>query len=216
MHAALEHFFANRHDELVSTMRKVTGRSTDTIGLVREGGVKAFLEETVRPSARVEAGEIVDSSGKGTGQLDAVLLHPGIPSVALGEGRFLMFAEAAVAVLEVKSDLNKQWKEVQATWAKVVPLRRSPPIVHLGGTADETSVALPFVVIGLEGWAKGPTIEKHAKELQAMFGAGCPPIFVMNLDPPVYAVADKSGVSFDRAAERSAWADARPHLGFPR
>lgn len=195
MHPALEAFFAPRYDELLAAMRKAAGRSSDVVGTARESGVKKFFDETLRPLARIESGDIVDASGKSTGQLDAVLLHPGIPSLQLGENTFTMFGEAAVAVVEVKSNARTQWDEVEKTWEKIIPIRRTPPFVHLRGAEDRTSSAVPFVVIGLEGWEKASTVEKHAQALRTQFGADCPPTFVLNLDPPIYAVADASGAS---------------------
>lgn len=193
MNRHLAGFFNKRYDQLIAQFKKVKGSSSATTGLVRESGVAAFLGEILPPFIRIERGDVVDSNEETSGQLDAVLLHQGVPSLKLVEKAdpsAKMIAESVVAAIEVKSNLRKQWKEVRDTCKKLVPLWRPPPTVQFLVTPHFSSPRLPFVAIGLKGWKKPETVQLRAEELAALWpGGDAPMVMVLNLHPPMVAVA---------------------------
>ena len=162
-------------------------------------------------------GEIIDSFGGQSGQLDGILVHATGSALATApnESRVVL-AEGALGVLESKSSLQGQWSEVHRTWRKVSELRRfKMPVMPPPSTAHEPlssakevakrlkvrarrarlgSHSIPlFVVIGREGWQTGDTLSEKAQELSDTCPLPGSTIMVMQLQPPGYAV--KRGVS---------------------
>jgi hypothetical protein len=87
------------------------------MGNEREAFLHAFLGDVLPPHLRFGTGDATDQSGERSGQLDIVVEYPFVPSLPLVAGRSprLYLAEGIVAVVEVKSDLTKQWNEVGLT-----------------------------------------------------------------------------------------------------
>lgn len=123
--------------------------SSATKGRERELFVNLFLRHTFPPQFRFGAGEIADSRGNRTGQLDIVVELPFFPSLPLlgVPDQRLYLVEGACAVLEVKSDLSGEWDAVERTAASLGPL------VHAGfsGEACETRFGvecIAFIAVG--------------------------------------------------------------------
>jgi hypothetical protein len=136
--------------QLVAGHRAGAALSSATKGNERELLVGGLLEEVFPPSYRFGTGDIVDSSGTRTGQLDLVVEYPFAPSFpALGGGPRLYVAEGVAAVAEVKSDLAGQRDQVVETARKVralVPKREEKFIM---GAVPKS---IPFFAIGFQGW----------------------------------------------------------------
>lgn len=138
--------------------------SAATRGREREQFVDGFLSKVLPPGYRFGTGDALDSAGSRSGQLDVVVefsFFPSLPAIS-GEPR-LYFAEGIAAVLEVKSDLSKQWKEVEATSAALRPLDRRfrvPGFTPYG----PPSTKIPIFAIGYTGWKELETVKRKASE----------------------------------------------------
>ena len=136
--------------QLVAGHRAGSALSSATKGNERELLVGGLLEQVFPPSYRFGTGDIVDSAGNRTGQLDLVVEYPFAPSFpALGGGPRLYVAEGVAAVAEVKSDLPGQRDQVVDTARKVralVPKREAKFIMGVVPTS------IPFFAIGYQGW----------------------------------------------------------------
>ena len=80
------------------------GLSSATIGGERAAFIDQFLSKVLPPIYRFGSGDVTDSSGAKSGQLDVVVEYPfapSLPTVGSGQSR-LYLAESAAAVIEVK------------------------------------------------------------------------------------------------------------------
>src|SRR5678816_1191016 len=94
-------------------------------GTEREAFLLAFLSQVLPPLYRVGTGEITDIQGSLSGQLDIVIEMPWAPSFGFpGSPVRLYPAEAVGVAIEVKSNVEAQWSEVEATVAALATLRQ--------------------------------------------------------------------------------------------
>lgn len=136
--------------QLVAGHHASAGLSSATKGNERELLVGGLLEQVFPPSYRFGTGDIVDSAGNRTGQLDLVVEYPFVPSFpALGGGPRLYVAEGVAAVAEVKSDLTGQRDQVIETARKVRALLPKREEKFMMG---EVPTSIPFFAIGYRGW----------------------------------------------------------------
>jgi hypothetical protein len=95
------------------------------VGNERELFVSEYLSKVLPPTLRIGRGCVTDTGNNLTGQLDVVIEYPFVPSFPMpSTAERLYLAESVALVIEVKSDLTKQWDEVRATAKKAKPLRR--------------------------------------------------------------------------------------------
>jgi hypothetical protein len=74
----------------------------------------------------------------------------------------LYLAEGILAVVEVKSNVATQWKEVLSTAGKLRTLVRAYGSgVSIGPRATE---AIPLYAVGYRGWSDFDTIKRHLEE----------------------------------------------------
>lgn len=133
-------------------------------GAEREGFLREFLRACHPPVYRFGTGDITDSAGHRSGQADVVVEYPFAPSLTLSEDARLYLAESVAAVIEVKSDVAKQWAEVEATAKSIGSVTRS----YSGGmvafgklNADVIKGSIPVIAVGYTGWAKLETLREH-------------------------------------------------------
>jgi hypothetical protein len=138
--------------------------SPATKGRERETFIHEFLEKAMPPIYRFGSGDIIDSAGQRTGQIDIVIEYPLLPSLPQVAGKErLYFAESVAAVIEVKSDLCSQWEEVERTARAVKSLRRplrrdiNPSIPPGQGYWDP----IPVYAVGYMGWSRLETLANH-------------------------------------------------------
>jgi hypothetical protein len=99
------------------------GRASGTLtsastGRERELFVDQFLRRVFPPHIRFGSGDIVDSAGLQSGQIDVVAELPFFPSFPVVDaGPRLYLAEGVAAAIEVKSNLSDQWDGVERTTA---------------------------------------------------------------------------------------------------
>lgn len=121
------------------------------LGSAREVLVRDFLQGVVPSHLRVERGEIWDSEGKRTGQLDVLLVRSDTPRLPLAAndsgGAFI--AEGVYAVVEVKSNLTAATlKEDLGKLRRVSELKILPSTVFY----TEPAVDRPLrMIFGFEG-----------------------------------------------------------------
>ncbi|MFB2834028.1 hypothetical protein [Floridanema evergladense] len=75
----------------------------------------------------------------------------------------LLLAESVALVIEVKSDLNKQWHQIEETTRKVKVLKRTLKAVTIEGD-DPPPLSIPVIAVGYNGYS---TIEGLSKRLES-------------------------------------------------
>jgi hypothetical protein len=160
-------------------------------GAGRANFIDSFLRQVVPTAWRIATnGEVTDSSGRKTGELDIIIengFFSSIPVIGIDSSR-LYFAEGVAAVIEVKSDLQGQWHEVLSTGRKLAELERhiaggiigsssGPMIIQIPvkfGTPDLPKMPLspkdsikrriPYFVVGYKGWSSHETVAQKLVE----------------------------------------------------
>lgn len=125
----------------------------DDIALYREEAVKRFLRRFFPPAYQIGKGEIIDSKGKRSAQIDVVICTPYHPFTISESGTGLFFSEGIACAVEVKSDLSSKEeleRGLRQIWS-VKKLERKP----LGGDlmfgneyAQERLKRIPAVLFG--------------------------------------------------------------------
>lgn len=94
-------------------------------GGAREAAVRAFLGDQLPSRFAVRQGEVMDAAGNTSGQTDILIYDSAnVRSLTEAEGVVLLPAEALLAVVEVKSSLNKaEVDRVAAAAAKLCTLK---------------------------------------------------------------------------------------------
>lgn len=119
----------------------------------REIFVSHFLKEVFPPIYRFGSGNITDIDGNRSGPLDVVVERPLSPSLpaAGGDEVRLYPAESVALVIEVKSDLRRQWDEVEQSLSALAPIHRQfHTLRSMSGWEPKTAV--PVVAVGFSGW----------------------------------------------------------------
>lgn len=163
--------------------------SSASKGVERELFISTLLSQVMPIHTRFTSGDITDSSGVRSGQVDIVLEFPrGFSFPIIQDGPRLFVAENVCAVIEVKSDISNQWSEVVETTEKIKKLNRVYAYERLNQIADDieqgqirtngnpieeakklrqnalrqknnVSSKIPIYAVGLEGWKKSETIK---------------------------------------------------------
>ncbi|HQZ67084.1 MAG TPA: hypothetical protein PLY87_18460 [Planctomycetaceae bacterium] len=161
-------------------------------GTERELFVNDFLSQVFPPHFRFGSGDITDSEENKSGQIDVVIEYPNLYSFPiLNSATRLYLAEAVAVALEIKSDLKKQWSEVESTAMKTKSLKRRFENSRMRELADRYDAIgddrskfrayelrqaashllaprddIPLFVVGYKGWAKMETLTKHLNSSQ--------------------------------------------------
>jgi hypothetical protein len=140
---------------LISKYKGGEGMPNAVIGREREIFVTEYLRNAYPSHFRFSSGAIIDKNGNLSGQIDVVVNSPEGPSFPLSdhaEGERLFLADTVAAVVSVKSNINAQWKEVEAEVAKLAPVsRQSDGFVFF--TIEPREPSIPFFVVGYRGAA---------------------------------------------------------------
>lgn len=149
------------HHQLVAAHKAGKPLSSSSKGREREAFINLFLRSVFPPIYRFGSGDVTDINGQKSGQLDVVIEYPFAPTLpAVGSDDIRLYlAEGVAAVIEVKSNLATQWKEVQHTAAQLSPLRRSfGASISMG---EPPAASVPLIAVGFEGWQNLETLEKN-------------------------------------------------------
>lgn len=125
-------------EALVALRNGAIGISSANKGWEREAFLKLFLREAFTERAGFGTGDIVDSHGNASGQVD-IIVESGRLFAARGfGGTGVHIAEGVAAAIEVKSDLRAQKDEVVAKSDSIAALRRwIPDDVHSKNMNDQ-------------------------------------------------------------------------------
>jgi len=216
-------FFNGVHDRVLASFTGSRRASSATKGNIRESALTE-IERSLPSIVRIHRGDIIDSHGGHTGQLDGIVVHVASPAVALSGQDRIVLAEGALAVLEVKSNLRSQWSEVMRTWEKLREIRRplsqegeqAKTLLSRGDKSYEKAATLglheqsvPFFVVGWKGWNSHGKLQEKVLELAGSFGKGPrPQLFVGQLTPPAFAMLDPT------CEAPEVTADGRPQYGY--
>lgn len=172
--------------------------SSASIGREREEFIHNYLAKVLPPVFRFGSGEAIDSEDGVTGQLDIVVEFPMFPSLPQPNSRPRLYpAEGVAAVIEVKSDLEKQWEEVIETADRVKQLQR-----HWGGQIffgdDNFTKTIPVFAVGYTGWKKRKTL------LSRLEGSSVDAILVIN--PGIFVANDRFKIVGETEGPWALWA----------
>ena len=147
--------------------------------------IDGFLSGVLPAPFRFGTGDATDRSGKRSGQLDVVVENPFCPSLPIvGGGQIRLYlAEAVAAVVEVKSNVEKQWQQVLETAVQLEPLRRQLREYSYAGRPPTKRI--PFFAVGYEGWKRPATLKAKLGE-GAIDG-------ILVIDPGVFASSGNFG-----------------------
>lgn len=152
--------------------------SNATKGNEREAFIDAALSNVIAPPFRFGTGDITDSSGAVSGQMDTVIEYGNsisFPSIVKGTPR-LYLAEGVCAVVEVKSSLPAQWDQVLKSHAGLAPLRRKfGSSITIGDLPEH----VPHFLVAFNGWSTPDTLVEKVND------SGLDGILVLS-DPGLY------------------------------
>jgi hypothetical protein len=128
--------------------------SNTSKGNEREAFINGFLSQVLPPHFRFGSGDATDQKGDRSGQLDIVVEYPFVPSLPIVAGRTprLYLAEGIVAVIEVKSDIASQWKEVELTARQLATLARNYNFKNGVTVGPRALERIPLYAVGYTGW----------------------------------------------------------------
>jgi hypothetical protein len=120
-------------------------------GSERELFLREYLQKVFPSYNRFSSGVIIDYKGNQTGQIDIAIEQPFSPSFPMpaSDSSRLLLAESVAAVIEVKSDVAKQWDQACRTIAKVRPLKRQFKAMFGFGNA---TAEIPCIAVGYKGF----------------------------------------------------------------
>lgn len=159
------------------------------IGSERELLIEALLKRALPSNIRYGSGVIMDSRGHKTGQVDIVLECQNSFSLPITSGKQrLYFADTVAAVIEVKSDLNKQKVEAFQQNHSVKKLFRKK---IREGFIDQKQYAVPSYIVTFKG-AKEEIVDKwiyaECRVKRQFFPTG-----ILCLDPACFYAFEPDG-----------------------
>jgi hypothetical protein len=170
--------------------------SSNSKGVEREAFINGFLREVLPSIYRFGTGDVVDLQGNKSGQLDVVVEYPFAPSLPITQSTpRLYLAEGVAAVIEVKSDVATQWKEVLYTAKKLEPIRQDQS-GHRSTVGDVPPNQLPLFVVGYTGWKTLNTVTEHLADSPNMAA-------ILVIDSGLFASKGEYG---GNTVEGSSWA----------
>lgn len=181
MHQYLEKRLEGIRQVLIAQHNAGISMSSASKGFEREIFISEFLSKAFPPNTRFGSGDIIDSYGNATGQIDVVVelpFHPSFPLAAAGAVRLYM-AEGIAAALEIKSDLRKEWKQIESTVRRVKSLKRR---------YKQLSDTIPTFAIGYKGYK---TLQGLKNRLQRTDDS-CRPDGILVLEDPALFIYNRS------------------------
>jgi hypothetical protein len=163
-HEELTHRLSGVQKALMGLYESGSSMSSASRGREREHFIDMFLARVLPPGYRFGTGDAIDRFGHKSGQLDVVVEFTFLPSLpALSGAPRLYLAEGVAAVIEVKSDVAKQWNEVEATASALAGLQRqfqAPGFTPYGPPPTQ----IPLFAVGYTGWKQLETVKQKAND----------------------------------------------------
>lgn len=105
---AFDRYFKGAYDILLSKYKLSTAAEHSTIlGNVREIFIKEFLENILPGDVEYKTGQVINLSGELSNQSDIILQKKKSPYLGLGGNHQISIYEFTLAILEIKSKLDK-------------------------------------------------------------------------------------------------------------
>jgi hypothetical protein len=159
-------------------------------GNEREVLIREFLARVFPLPFRFGGGALVDANGASSGQVDIVVEFPFLPSFPTpGAAERLYLADSAALVIEVKSDLATQWKQVREKARRVSRLRRhwhahsTVDQAGAGAAYSESQSRVPMLAVGY----RGPRTLEALQGIMARTDVSERPDAALVLDPLLYS-----------------------------
>ena len=132
-------------------------------GTEREFFIHHILSNIIAPPFRIGNGDITDSSGHRSGQLDIVIEYGNSISfpMILPNAPRLYLAEGVCAVIEIKSNLSSQWDEVERSRKALAPIQRD---LSVNFSIGEVSKSIPHFAVGYRGWKNQEKLKEKMEE----------------------------------------------------
>ncbi|WP_138553671.1 DUF6602 domain-containing protein [Pseudoalteromonas rubra] len=121
----------------------------DIKGYGREALVNIFLKEHLPDSIEYLTGEIFDEFDKRSGQVDIILQSKSFPKVPLLGNTQLVYSDAVMAAIEVKSNLTKQHLYAIFEQFKKVKLLNRKAIIKGGGMLSDLK-KIPCIIFAFK------------------------------------------------------------------
>lgn len=187
--------------QLLDSVRQLTStiRSSKSKGDDRELFIREFLETHLPSRLRIGHGEIVDSSGRVSGEVDAVIYRDDIPRLHMG-GTDVFLCEGVLAAMEIKSDLTKE--ELERSLENLERIKalekRIKPLMYLGKPRSDI-IAYLFAFDGMGREA----ILRHMQDWYSRRPAGSTkPIFDVVCVLRKCVIIRNDGVVFKKESEQ--------------
>ena len=147
-------------------------------GEERAAFIGEYLSKVLPPIYRFGSGDVTDSNGEKSGQLDIVIEYPFFPSLPSGGGgqTRLYLAESIAAVIEVKSDLSNQWPEAVRTATALSRVRsKFGPALSIQPGSMSYGVPrpnrIPIFAVGYTGWSSISALKSKLESCSNIRGA---------------------------------------------
>lgn len=103
-------------------------KTPEDVAQHRENALKVFLREFLPPTFILGKGEIIDSNGNRSRQVDVIICNQYHPFTISSSGYGLFFAEGVACAIEVKSDLSakEELKQAMLQVQSIKKLERKP------------------------------------------------------------------------------------------
>ena len=135
-------YFLHQELSLVEQSKSIkeTFVAPTNLGNARAEIVGDFLEQHLPDRLRTKRGTVVDAAKRSTGEIDLVVADHESGTLTIG-GESMVFAEAAVACIEVKSTLTKRHLRLAAEKiARVKSLERAPETGIWASNSEEAKL----------------------------------------------------------------------------
>jgi len=174
--SSLEELLLQEQQKLKLAFEEASTKYTtaDDIALHREEAVRKFLRRFFPPAYQIGKGEILDSVGKRSTQIDIVICTPYHPFTISESGTGLFFCEGIACAVEVKSDLSSKVeleRGLRQIWS-VKQLERKPlkgDMMFGSKYAQERLRRIPAVLFGYRSPSL-VTLKTNIMEIHAKLG----------------------------------------------
>lgn len=169
--------------------------SSSAKGTERESFIDEFLSKVLPTIYRFGTGDVTDSQGNKSGQLDIVVEHPFSPSLPTvgGGAQRLYLAESVATVIEVKSDISSQWSQAVHTANQLHKVKRKFGGGMTIGTLKIGS-EIPLFVVAYKGWKQLTTVQKKLAAVPNIAG-------ILIIEPGIFVSSSEYGGMHEKGPE---------------
>ncbi len=132
-------------------------------GMDREIFIGRFLRKILPKSVNISSGMIIDRDENVTGQLDLIIGHSNsfsIPNL-ISDNRIYL-SESVISMIEVKSNLQTQWKQMKNTIKKVKNLSAHFTRMRING--EDFFTRIPCYAVGYTGFSNILNLQEYLQK----------------------------------------------------